>query len=146
MSVITITSAASTTDIVAQVAQELGVPVYCLGIGSTLGSKIPVIDGGTESFLRSRAGDEVVTSLDVAGLTRIAEATGGAFLDVGAAPQPLIELYDGYIKPMAQLSTDPQESLERKNHYQWPLLAAFALWMMEFLFTDRRKRRNRIRQ
>ena len=121
----------------ARACHEAGIAVHCAGFGSPRGSKIAVGSPSNESFLRDRAGEEVVSAMDPAGLRRIAEATGGSFADAQASPRPLVELYRTRVLPMARKSFSAEERRERKNRFQWPLLLALAFWILEFSRSDR---------
>lgn len=126
---------------IAEICKEKKIVVHCVGFGSAQGSKIAMIsDDGSEVFLRDREGKEIVTVMDIASLRRIAEKTGGEFVDAGTLPLPLIELYEKRIVPMSRKSFESEQRQERKNRFQWPLLLAFALWILEFSLTDRKKK------
>jgi Ca-activated chloride channel family protein len=116
------------------------VVVHAVGFGSTLGSKIAVPTPRGESFVADRTGADVVTAMDAAGLRRIAEATGGEFVDASSAASPLADLYDRRIEPLARAAFADEERRERPNRFQWPLLAAFLLWILDLCLTDRRPR------
>jgi Ca-activated chloride channel family protein len=124
----------------AEKCKEKKITVHCIGFGSAQGSKITV-DGQTgESFLRDRSGKEVVSAMDPTSLRKIAETTGGEFIDAGTMPLPLLELYEKRILPMARKTFEAEERREKKNRFQWPLLAAFVLWILELCLTDRKRR------
>jgi len=147
---------------VAELCRERRIAVHGIGFGSARGSKIAVEDGagdvdagdragnrsessegGTsrsgETFLLDRAGNEVVTALDPESLRRIAEATGGVFLDASTRRRPLVDLYEKRVVPMARKAFEDERRRERKNRFQWPLLIAFLLWILELGLTDRRR-------
>jgi Ca-activated chloride channel family protein len=103
---------------VARKAQERGIHVYVVGMGTLLGGKIP--DG--RGFLRDEQGQEVVSALDGKSLQQIAELTGGAYLSAEGAAFPLQEIYE---KRIAKLETrELFAGKERIPHdrYQWPLV------------------------
>ncbi|TAH34437.1 MAG: VWA domain-containing protein [Planctomycetota bacterium] len=125
--------------LVAEQCRDRGVVVHCVGFGSALGSKIALEGAAGGGFLRDRAGAEVVSALDRAGLRRIAETTGGEFLEAAGAPAPLLDLYERRVLPMARASFEAQQRRERENRFQWPLLGAFLLWILELCWTDRRR-------
>jgi Ca-activated chloride channel family protein len=125
---------------VARQCRERGVVVHCLGFGSTRGSKIAVGESGGERFLRDRSGQEVVSAMDPVSLREIAETAGGVFVDASDRPLVLVRLYEDRILPMARKSFDAEGRRERKNRFQWPLLAALGLWILELCLTDRRRR------
>jgi Ca-activated chloride channel family protein len=61
--------------------KEVGARVLAVGIGSEQGEPIPVTNknGDVVGYRKDRDGNTVLTRLDRAGLTRIAEDTGGEF-------------------------------------------------------------------
>jgi len=125
---------------VAQICRQKNLSVHCMGVGSPLGSKIALEGESGEEFLRDRSGAEVVSAMDPVSLKRIAETTGGVFVDAGAEPRPLVRLYEERILPIARKAFETEERRERPNRYQWPLLGAFLLWMLELSLTDRSRR------
>lgn len=122
----------------AQRCRARGVPVYCAGLGTGLGTRISVA-GGT--FLKDRSGREVVSAQDAEGLRRIAAATGGTYVDAGAGGEPLLSLYDRRIRPQARLSFAATEERRRQDRYQWPLGLALLCWLLDLSLSRRRTRR-----
>jgi Ca-activated chloride channel family protein len=123
----------------AEACRQRNITVHCVGIGSPLGSKIVIQSERGEAFLRTRSGEDVVSKLDAAGLRQMAEATGGVFVDAGSAPRPLVELYQTRIQDMARKAVDEGEQRGRKNRFQWPLLVAFVLLLLELATSERRR-------
>ncbi len=124
----------------ARAAEDLrrrGVVVHCLGFGSDRGSKIPVEGEGGEIWLRDSQGREVVTAMDPASLGRVAEATGGVFVEAAARQDPVLWLYDRQIRPRARRSLAASEEGSRENLFQWPLLLAILLLLAEFCLAER---------
>lgn len=126
-----------------------GISVHTIGLGSPLGSKIAVPaeepapgrpkPPAGETFLRDRAGREIVSALDVAALRRIAETARGTFRDVSASPRPLVSLYEDEILAMARKEIDARSRRERPNRFQWPLAGALALWILALALPERRR-------
>lgn len=125
---------------VARTARDRGVVVHCVGLGSARGAKIAVEGRGGETFLRDRAGNEVVSAMDPASLRAIAETTGGEFVDAGAAASPLAGLHDRRLRTMGRGPADPEGRRERANRFQWALLPAVLLWMLDLVLSDRVRR------
>ncbi|MCU0725951.1 MAG: VWA domain-containing protein, partial [Planctomycetes bacterium] len=119
---------------------DRGIAVHVLGLGSPRGARIPMDSGGGEEFLRDRSGGEVLSALDVAGLSRIAEAAGGAFVAAESRARPLVELYESGIAPRADKVFEAERRSMRVNRYQWPLVAAFLLWILGLWLPDRKRR------
>lgn len=135
---------------VAEECAKRNITVHCAGLGSTRGSKIAVAAGGVatagrgaESFLRDAAGADVISTMDPASLRRIAERTGGEFINAGRRAGALVDLYDDRIVPMARKAFAAEDREERQNRFQWPLLLALAFWLLELGIGDRRWRRGR---
>jgi Ca-activated chloride channel family protein len=114
--------------------RERGVSVHCVGFGTERGAKIGV-DGA--AFLRDRGGREVVSVMDAASLRRIAEATGGSFVDAAATPHALATLHDERLAPLARTAYAADEGRGLTPRFQVPLLAAFLLWILHLWLAPR---------
>ncbi|MBD3163214.1 MAG: VWA domain-containing protein, partial [Candidatus Latescibacteria bacterium] len=114
-----------------------GIPVYCLGLGTELGAKIP--DDSGEGFVRDGSGRDVVSRLDPAFLEKIADATGGEYSEAGTSAGALVKMYEENVLPAALRSLRAEERRRRENRYQWPLLAAILLWTLDLGFSERRR-------
>ena len=121
----------------AKLCEERGLVVHAVGLGTALGSKIPL--EGQLGFLRDRTGREVVSALDPAGLQQIARAAGGQYRTQAAASKTLPDLHDQYIVPMARAAATDGAQRRRSNGYQWPLLLATLLWLAELYLLERRR-------
>ncbi len=134
----------------AERCRERGLSVHCLGLGSALGSKIPLTAelateearAAGEAFLSDRSGRQVISAMDPASLRALAEAGAGTFVEAGAEARALVRLYEERILPAATRApahVPGEPLLRRENRFQWPLLAAFVLWILELCLTDRRR-------
>jgi Ca-activated chloride channel family protein len=116
-------------------ASERGVKIYTVGIGTSEGELIPLEQGG---FLKDRRGQVVKSRLDETTLQKIATDTGGAYLHATDTAFGLTELYRDYIATMEK--RELASTLERRfeHRFQWPLLAAFVLLLVEPLIGERK--------
>ncbi len=112
----------------AETCAARGIAVHGVGFGSDAGGTI-----------RDR-GREVRTTLDAAGLTRIADTTGGAFVAARASAQPLVGLYASDVLPTAQAGHVAGPTRGREDRFQWPLLLAFLLFLLDLWLVDRIRR------
>jgi Ca-activated chloride channel family protein len=117
----------------ARKCRERGVTVHALGFGTALGSKIAVETGAGETYVKDRSGREVVSAMDAESLRRIAAAAGGRFAEAPA----LRDLYEDTILRMEGMSSGPGQHEDR---FQWPLLGAVALWLVDLGLSRRRRR------
>ncbi len=117
-------------------ATERGVKIYSVGIGTSDGELIPLEQGG---FVKDRKGQVVKSRLDETTLKKIATETGGAYLHATDTAFGLTELYRDYIATMEK--RELASTLERRfeHRFQWPLLLAFLLLLVEPLIGERRR-------
>lgn len=120
-----------------------GVVVHAIGVGTVHGAPIPLA-GRPGEVKRDRTGRVVVSRLESSPLRRLAEATGGLYLEAAEAsaePAAIIAAIDAM--PARLHEAAEIESLEER--FQWPLaLAGAALaWHLVFGRPTRPRRRER---
>jgi Ca-activated chloride channel family protein len=124
----------------AKAAAKKGMSIHTVGVGSPDGATIPIryANGGT-GVMRDQSGNVVKTALDEATLKKIAEATEGLYVPLGRGAEGLDTIYQERLRlvPKSELS----QRLERipLERYEWPLGAAIALLLFEFLISDGRR-------
>ena len=124
----------------AEACARRGIVVHGVALGTALGGKIPLETEGGTVFLRDRAGGDVVSAVDATGLRRLAERTGGAFVDATTTPGALVSLYEDHILPRAREATASEGRRKRENRFQGPLLLAIGLLLADLALADRRRR------
>ncbi len=120
-------------------ANERGIKIYTVGIGTAEGELIPVQTNGTPSFMKDRSGNVVKTRLDEDTLKTIALATGGAYVRGLGPDLGLDQVFDEHIAQMEerQLSSSLEKRYEER--FQIPLAAAAALLILELLIGEGRR-------
>ena len=117
----------------AQAAAEKGIAIYAIGIGTPEGA--PVMIGG--DYLTDENGDMVVSKLDEKTLQEIASATGGAYVRATKQSIGLKEIIDRLRElDESDLATTRFEAFDEQ--YQYPLVVALLLLLIEWLILDRR--------
>ena len=109
----------------AREAAKAGVKLFCIGVGATEGVPIPSAQGG---FQKDEAGNIVLSRLDEPQLTRMAVATGGAYVRSVAGDMDLDLIYRDQIR--AKMENATLQSGRRQvwaDRFQWPLSLAVAL-------------------
>ncbi len=127
----------------AENARKDGVKIYTVGIGSTAGEPIPILDrnGQQVGFKKDEKGEVIVSKLDEFTLQKIALATGGKYYHATAGEMELDRIFE-------EISRIEKKELEGTlvtrydDRYQWPLLVALVLIIGEF-FVPERKRKHR---
>lgn len=117
----------------ATAAAEKGIAIYTIGIGTPEGA--PIMIGG--DYLTDENGDMVVSKLDEKMLQEIASATGGAYVRATKQSIGLKEIIDRLRElDESDLATTRFEAYDEQ--YQYPLVLALLLLIIEWLILDRR--------
>jgi Ca-activated chloride channel homolog len=121
-------------------ARKEGIKIYTVGIGSPNGEPIPVLDrtGTKVGYKKNEDGEVVVSKLDEETLQKIALATGGKYYNATPNEMELDRIFD----EISKLEKKEQEGTlvtRYDDRYQWPLLLALALLVLEFFLSERKK-------
>ena len=123
----------------AEKAAKAGLKIFTIGIGSTEGTLVQIAGGnGGTDYVRDEKGQVVKSKLNETLLQQIATATGGFYLPLRGA-NTIETLYERGLAPMPK--SEGKEKVVRRYHeqFQWPLLAAIALLLAEFLLPERKR-------
>ena len=118
---------------VAERAAQMGVKIFTIGIGTPEGAPIQI--GG--EFIKDETGEMVVSKLNEEMLARIADITGGAYVRSSKQSIGLDEIVKA-INEMEQTELSMVRFEEFNEQYQYLLIAALVLLLLEFLMLDRR--------
>ncbi|WP_295936086.1 VWA domain-containing protein [uncultured Alistipes sp.] len=118
---------------IANRAAQMGIRIYTIGIGTPEGAPIQI--GG--DFIKDENGAMVVTKLDEEMLAQIADITGGAYVRSTKQSIGLDEIVKS-INEMEQTELSMMRFEEFNEQYQYLLIAALGLLLLEFLLLDRR--------
>jgi hypothetical protein len=131
---------------VAKRAAEQGIGIYVVGLGTEQGGKIPLPGpNGSEHFLRGPDGSEVVTRLDRASLSQLAEVTGGAFLTTSDSPTPLEEIYAKRIGRLDRRELGGGDERVPHDRFQWALVPGVVLALLALGLRTKRPRKAAMR-
>jgi len=122
----------------AEKARESGVRIFTIGIGRDEGAPIPAPEGG---FRKNRRGEVILSKLDETTLQKIALTTGGRYVRSVTGDMDLEEIYLQGIKTTLE---NQELGSRRRQHwehrFQWGLLLALALLMLEPFLSERAPR------
>lgn len=126
----------------AKAAQEKGMSIYTVGVGSAEGAQIPIrLRNGRIDYVRDAQGEIVKSTLDEKTLKKIAEVTGALYVPLGRGAEGLDTIYREKLRlvPKREL----KQHLERVplERFEWPLGAAILLLILDFLISDRMRER-----
>ena len=117
----------------AERAARQGVRIFTIGIGTPEGAPIQI--GG--EFIKDEKGEMVVSKLNEEMLARIADITGGAYVRATKQSIGLDEIVKT-INEMEQTELSTIRFEEFNEQYQYLLIVALVLLLVEFLVLDRR--------
>ncbi len=131
--------------VAAQAAAKKGMIIFTAGVGTAAGELIPVPDdaGGTQ-FVKDPQGNFVKSRLDSDMLTQIAAVTGGVYTPLGPQGQGIVSLYEQKLKGLAQRQHADRQIAVYAQLFQWPLGAAIALLILEWLLGVSVRRRSAV--
>ena len=125
----------------AQEIAEYGVTIHTIGIGSTQGVTIPMVNN---AFKKDREGNTVVTRLNETILRDIAAAGGGNYVHATNATLGLEEIYKS-INKMEKSEIQEITFTKYESKYIYPLaLALICLLIETILFATKPKWKNRV--
>jgi len=115
--------------------QDNGVIVHTIGIGSPDGA--PILDPATNSYKKDESGNTVVSKLNEKELQIIAAQTGGTyhlFTNADVVANEVISSFD----KMEKKQTGGASERTYDSYFQWFLLAAIILLMLEIIIPERK--------
>ena len=116
-------------------AAELGIKVFCVGVGSPEGKPIPYGENG--DLMKDKDGNIVVTKLNEAVLEEVAAAGGGAYVRAGNAEFGLNPIID----ELKQLQEQQFKSVvfeDFEEQYMYFFAIALFFLLLEFLVGSKR--------
>src|SRR5438045_4649368 len=123
----------------AKKAQETGVRIFTIGVGTIQGSLIPLEQ--ERGFVKDAKGEVHKSKLDENRLREIAQATGGMYLDLESGPQTMRQLYEEGLAKLKAAEIDARLSSRPIERYEWPLGGAIAVLIASLFLNDRKKAR-----
>ncbi|HEY4220632.1 MAG TPA: VWA domain-containing protein [Myxococcota bacterium] len=131
-------------DDVAKELKETGATVVLIGVGSTLGEPIPVLDtsspggGKVTGYVKDRTGQTVMTRMSPEVLSEVATQVGGVFIDGTSQPDM------GLREVEAKIAGLEKRDLESRTETEWvdrtwiPLLLALLSLLTALAMPERR--------
>jgi len=125
---------------IAKEARKDGIKIYTVGIGSSAGEPIPILDrkGYQVGFKKDETGEVIVSRLDEITLQKIALETGGKYYHASAGELELDRIFSE-ISRMEKKELEGTLVTRYDDRFQWPLLVAMLLIVGEFYVSERKK-------
>ncbi len=128
--------------VAARAADEAGVRIYTIGLGSTAGEPIPLDPTQGSGYKRDRGGQVVMSRLDESTLQDIAAETDGRYFRATDSERELVAIAEE-ISRMQQGELESKMFAYYEERFQVPLAAALAFILLDSLLPERVRRRKR---
>ena len=124
----------------AKKANEAGVIIHTIGMGSPDGAPIPVFHNGVQvDFMKDQDGNTVITKLDQTGLEKIAAEGKGIFVRASTSDDGL-ETIMKEIGKMDKKSFGTKQFSNYEDRFQYFIGAALLLLIIEFIISNRKSK------
>ncbi|MBC7846896.1 MAG: VWA domain-containing protein [Flavobacterium sp.] len=122
----------------AEEANKLGMKIITIGVGTEKGSTIPLrVNGVVESFKRDANKEVVITKLNKEGLTSIAKATKGGYVD-GNNTKVVLDYVKNALDNIQKTEFESTQIADFQSQFQWFLGFAFALLFLDVFLLERK--------
>ena len=122
----------------AEEANKLGMKIITIGVGTEKGSTIPLrVNGVVESFKRDANNEVVITKLNKEGLTSIAKATKGGYVD-GNNTKEVLDYVKNALDNIQKTEFESTQMADFQSQFQWFLGFAFALLLLDVFLLERK--------
>src|SRR3954464_6677867 len=115
--------------------EATGVRIFTVGLGDVAqGSRIPVGGEERKQYL-THDGEQVWTKQNGEILRQIASTTDGAYIPAGTKQVNMSDVYHSYISRVEQTNFETARVNQYEARYQWFLLPALLLLLLEVVIT-----------
>lgn len=120
---------------IAKKANEDGLLVFTVGVGTKNGSFIPEIIGGRQDVKRDQTGNPVRSKADPEALRELAKMGQGGFFDLGTNTEMIKQALAMQLERMEKREFEQRAFSEYESYFQYFLGAALLLILIEFLIS-----------
>jgi Ca-activated chloride channel family protein len=122
----------------AEEANKLGMKIITIGVGTEKGGPIPLrVNGVVQSFKRDGNNQVVITKLNKEGLTSIAKATKGGYVD-GNNTKAVLDYVKNALDNIQKTEFESTQMADFQSQFQWFLGFAFVLLFLDVFFLERK--------
>ena len=121
----------------AKEANENGLMIFSVGVGTTEGDFIPVNYGSRQEYMRDQAGNPVRSQLNETMLRDLANAGNGSYFNIREGDGVITSLRDR-INQLEKREFETRAFDEYESYFQYFLAAALLLLIIEFMISYRK--------
>lgn len=127
-----------------QVYEQDNIRVFCIGLGSEGGAPIPMRNerGELTGYKKDSQGNLVLSQLDESVLKQIVSVSEGVYYQASQSLDELDIIYEE-VRSMEEKELKSQMFVQHIERFQWLLVPALILLMLEFAMPESRRRKSR---
>ena len=125
----------------AEEAEELGIFIHTIGMGSAEGGPIPIKNryGSVTSYQKDKEGNTIITVLNEEMLKQIAQAGGGSYIRANSTQSGLNALFKE-INKMEKKEIGSKVFTDYKDRFQWFIGLTIILLIIEIMIKGRKNK------
>lgn len=124
----------------AKEANNNGLLIFSVGVGTEKGSFIPTVIGGRADYKRDKTGNPVRSSLNEAMLKDLADAGDGVYFNLASGSDKVAEALRTRIDSVEKRELEQRVFNEYESYFQYFIAVALLLIVLEFLISYRRNK------
>ena len=118
-------------------ASEMGIRIFTIGVGTEKGGPIPIIRNGVvQNYKKDNQGETVITKLNPATLTEIADSAEGSYIE-GNVTSNVVERVQEELQNIEKTEFEDKQFADFKSHFQLFLGIALALLFLDIFVLER---------
>ncbi|MEH6408377.1 MAG: VWA domain-containing protein [Leeuwenhoekiella sp.] len=123
---------------IAESANEEGIRIFTIGVGTEKGGPIPIKRNGViQSYKKDQNGETVITKLSPETLQDIAKQANGEYID-GNNTKVVTDAMTTYLNQMDKKEFEAKQFADFKDQFQWFVGAALLLLFLDIFLLDRK--------
>ena len=123
---------------IAESANEEGIRIFTIGVGTEKGGPIPLKRNGIiESYKKDQDGETVITRLDEETLQEIAAEANGEYIN-GNNTQQVVDAVKDNLNKMDKKEFEAKQFADFKDQFQWFVGAALLLLFLDIFLLERK--------
>lgn len=126
----------------AKEARNNGLVTFAVGVGTTEGAMIPVVDRGRETYKKDEQGVPVTSKLNMGLMQDLANAGGGNFYLVNQGSEAIKDL-KARLDRLQKRDVEQKSFTEYNSYFQYFLFLGLLCFIVEQLITQRKSRFNK---
>ena len=126
----------------AEEARSNGLVTFAVGVGTTEGAMIPIMDRGRETYKKDDEGAAVISKLNVGLMQDLADAGGGNFYLVNQGSEAIKDL-KAKLDRLQKRDVEQKSFTEYNSYFQYFLLFGLLCFLVEQILTQRKSGFNR---